>query len=110
EAARPPLLHPCGLALREVPAHRKWRLRQVERALVVGLRVVRHRALPLPFGGAEKRPGGVAIAPDLGGQLLERGERRLVAQLVVELDGEAPAVEVARKIEEERFESRRAAF
>src|SRR5471030_2984243 len=33
---------------------------------------------------------------------------RLVAQLLHELDGEAPAVEVAREIEEECFESRRA--
>src|SRR5436853_2722992 len=34
---------------------------------------------------------------------------RLVAQLLQELDGEAAPVEVAREIEEERFESRRAA-
>src|SRR5471030_893438 len=33
---------------------------------------------------------------------------RLVAQLLHELDGEAPDVEVAREIEEECFESRRA--
>src|SRR5712671_712751 len=50
----------------------------------------------------------VAVAADLRGKLVERGEMRLAAQLLEELDGEAATVEIAREIEEECFESRRA--
>src|SRR5262249_34702483 len=42
-------------------------------------------------------------------ELVERGEMRLVTQLLDELDGEAAAIQVAVEIEEECFESRRAA-
>src|SRR5689334_2879018 len=58
---------------------------------------------------AEERARGVAVAPDLGGKLRVGGEMRLVAQLLHELDREAAPVELAGEIEEERFESRRAA-
>src|SRR6185312_702421 len=59
--------------------------------------------------GPEEGTGRVAIAPDLGGELVERGEIRLLAQLLQELDREAAPVEIAGEIEEECFESRRAA-
>src|SRR5699024_5913845 len=49
------------------------------------------------------------IARDLRGERIERGEMRLVAQLLQELDADAAPVEIAAEIEEERFESRRAA-
>src|SRR5438105_8448897 len=53
--------------------------------------------------------GRVAVARDLRRERVQRGERRLVAQLLHELDGEPGAVEVAGEIEEERLESFRAA-
>src|SRR4051812_6927771 len=58
----------------------------------------------------ENSPGRVAVPLDLGGELFPRGEMRLVAQLLHELDGETGTVEVAREIEEERFECGRAVF
>src|SRR6478752_4373510 len=58
----------------------------------------------------ENSPGRVAVPLDLGGELFPRGEMRLVAQLLHELDGETGTVEVAREIEEERFERGRAVF
>src|SRR5688500_12317781 len=63
-----------------------------------------------PGGGrAEERPRRIAVAADLRRERVHRVEMRLVAQLLQELDGEAAPVEVAGEIEEECFESRRAA-
>jgi hypothetical protein len=64
----------------------------------------------LSFGIPQGLARCVAIAADLGREFVHGGEMRLVTQLFHELEGYSAPVEVAREIEEERFESRRAAM
>ena len=94
---------PCtqpGSRLREVAAHRKRRVGQVERRLVVGLGFVGHEVAFVCVAGSRRREI-VARLRDVGANLarqrVEVGVALLVAQLVQELDARCGGRRSARR-------------
>ncbi len=68
-----PILDPAGLALRQVSAHRKRRVGQVQRRFVIGFRVVGHREVKgcAPSSGGSRLSVGRGSTPES----LARGAR-----------------------------------